>query len=311
MARKLKVAALQVGAVHRTAKREDTLARIIKLVEEAAALGVKVAVLPELALTTFFARIVGLDDDPAHPEKLDDWYEKGDIRTSKNVKPLFDRAAELGVDICLGYGELTEKGEHFNTCAYVQGDKELAKYRKVHLPGTVEPFPNPDAVNQLEKRYFIPGTLGFKAFRAPNLTPGSDPIMGMMICNDRRWAESWRCYGLQGVELVMCGYNTANWGPDLFGHAENTNATFSISAARAGYDDDKYGMIGSSTIIHPEGHIIAISKTLDDEVVYAEIDLDDCLAPKEKIFNFGKHRRVEHYGIITEQTGVVVPPVAA
>jgi hypothetical protein len=28
---------------------------------------------------------------------------------------------------------------------------------------------------------------------------------------------------------------------------------------------------------------------------------------KETVFNFAKHRRIEHYGIITEQTGVVEP----
>jgi hypothetical protein len=44
----------------------------------------------------------------------------------------------------------------------------------------------------------------------------------MMICNDRRWAEAWRCYGLQGAEIIAVGYNTANWAPDLFGHPEGT-----------------------------------------------------------------------------------------
>jgi predicted amidohydrolase len=86
-----------------------------------------------------------------------------------------------------------------------------------------------------------------------------------------------------------------------------TNATFSIAAARAGYDDGKYGMIGASCIIHPEGHIIAQSKTMDDELVIADIDLDDTRAGKERVFDFGRHRRTEHYGIITEQTGVVEP----
>lgn len=91
------------------------------------------------------------------------------------------------------------------------------------------PFGNPDAVNQLEQRYFEPGNLGFKAFRTPGLIAETqkkgvdkaeigkgDPIMGMMICNDRRWPESWRCYGLQGVEVVLCGYNTAGFALDLW-----------------------------------------------------------------------------------------------
>ena len=100
----------------------------------------------------------------------------------------------------------------------------LSKYRKVHLPGTVEPFKDPEATNQLEKRYFTPGDLGFNAFRAPGLVPDAikkstakdgestvgkgDPILGMMICNDRRWPEAWRTYSLQGAEILMFGYNT-------------------------------------------------------------------------------------------------------
>jgi predicted amidohydrolase len=159
MPRVIRVAAAQVGAVHVDSPREETLKRIIKLVEDAAAKGVKLVVLPETALTTFFPRHVGLDKDP---KEFDKWYEEGDIVTGKNVKPLFDRAAELGVSVCVGYAEKTTAGERYNTCSYVYDHKELAKYRKVHLPGTVEPFANPNAINQLEKRYFLPGNLGFK-----------------------------------------------------------------------------------------------------------------------------------------------------
>lgn len=66
----------------------------------------------------------------------------------------------------------------------------------------------PDTTNQLEKRYFTPGNLGFPAFRATSLKgeDGASPIVGQLICNDRRWAEGWREYGLQGTEIVCCGY---------------------------------------------------------------------------------------------------------
>ncbi|MCJ1486676.1 hypothetical protein MMC06_006854 [Schaereria dolodes] len=219
-----------------------------------------------------------------------------------------------------------------------------SKYRKVHLPGTVDPFENEDAINQLEKRYFKPGDLGFKAFRVPDLLEGTlkagivetkilskgDPILGMMICNDRRWPEAWRCYGLQGVELILCGYNTAGWAPDLWGtkrpitkeQAEQEalfhhrlvmqsnsymNSCFSVSAARCGMDDGKYDLIGGSAIVSPEGHILAEAKSKEDEVIIAEIDLEDCRQGKEKTFDFGRHRRTETYDLITRQTGVVEP----
>lgn len=321
MPRILKVAAAQVGAVHLKADRSDTLRRMLRLLEEAASRGGRLVVFPETTFTTFFPRHLFHDQ-----VKLDEFFEHGeDITQSPNVKPLFDTAHTLGVDIAVGYAERTPSGKGFNTAVYYSArlGMIIGKYRKIHLPGTVEPFDNPDAVNQLEKRYFEPGDLGFEAFRAPGLVHDSvqagtvaedakttagkgDTILGMLICNDRRWPEGWRCLGLQGVELVMCGYNTAGWAPDLWGmrkpmtleqaEAEALfshrlvmqansymNACFSISAARCGVDDGKYDLIAGSTIVGPDGHIIAESKTKGDEVIIAEIDLEDCRQGKEKV----------------------------
>lgn len=151
--------------------------------------------------------------------------------------------------------------------------------------------------------------------------------------DDRRWAEAWRAYGLQGVELVLCGYNTCGYAPDLWGARKPIspeaayedaifhhklsmqansymNSCFSISAAKAGMEDGKYDLIGGSCITDPEGHIIAEAKGKGDEVVGpVEIDLEDCRQGKTAIFDFERHRRIEMYGIITEQTGVVEPPL--
>ena len=71
----------------------------------------------------------------------------------------------------------------------------------VHLPGHSE-FDTERAFQHLEKRYFEPGDLGFGVWRA------MDGILGMAICNDRRWPETYRVMGLQGVEMILLGYNT-------------------------------------------------------------------------------------------------------
>lgn len=234
---------------------------------------------------------------------------------------MFDEAKKVGIDISVGFAERDIYGKGYNTSIYYSSNKRevIAKYRKVHLPGTKEPFENPDAVNQLEKRYFEPGNLGFKAFRVPDIIGGvtkkgsiekahgkGDPIMGMMICNDRRWVESWRCYGLQGVEVVLCGYNTAGFAPDLWGSKKSMtpeeaetdavfhhklvmqgnsymNSCFSVCAAKAGFEDGKFDLIGGSCITSPEGHVLAEAKTKGDEIVFAEIDLEDCRQGKEKV----------------------------
>ncbi|KAI9845818.1 MAG: hypothetical protein M1837_004498 [Sclerophora amabilis] len=318
MPRLLKFAAAQVGPVHRDSERASTLLRMIDLLEDAASQGAKIVTFPECTFTTFFPR--HLINDIA---ELDQYFEHGeDIRASANIKPLFDSAHKLGVDISVGFAERTASGQGFNTAVYfsARAGEIISKYRKVHLPGTKEPFDKPDAVNQLEKRYFEPGNLGFEAFRAPDIlsdclkagtkvvsTAGKgDAIFGTLICNDRRWPEAWRCLGLQGVELVMCGYNTPSWAPDLWGMRKEMsreeaeaevlfhhklvmqsnsymNSCFSISAARVGPDDGTFDMIGGSMIVSPEGHIIAEAKGKDDELVMAEIDLEECYPGKAKV----------------------------
>ena len=224
MSRKITVAAAQVGAVHKDAVKTETVQRLTKLLKEASSKKVQLVVFPEATLTTFFPRHLFKEQ-----EELDRYFEHGeDITQSPDVKPLFDTAKELGIDISLGYGERTPEGTGYNTSVYFSASegKVISKYRKVHLPGTVEPFEDPQATNQLEKRYFKPGDLGFPAFRAPGLvsvavkkssakdgesTVGKgDPIFGMLICNDRRWPEAWRIYTLQGAELLMFGYVSVN-----------------------------------------------------------------------------------------------------
>jgi hypothetical protein len=174
---------------------------------------------------------------------------------------------------------------------------------------------------QLEKRYFGYGDLGFPAFRAGENWKRA--IVGMMICNDRRWPEAWRVLGLQGVELVCVGYNSAAYDPNG-GASEDSalrtfhsklvtqanaymNATWAVAVAKAG-EEDGSGLIGGSCIVDPNGRIIVEAETLSDELLVADCDLDLCRQGKDKMFNFAAHRRPEQYAPITEQVGVVEPP---
>ncbi|KAJ9145372.1 N-carbamoyl-D-amino acid hydrolase [Pleurostoma richardsiae] len=349
--RRFKVAAAQMGGNQLAEPRQHVLERMLKLLNEAGEAGAKLIVFPELALTTFFPR--WQIDDPVEKAKFfepESAAEPHAIRDSPNAKPLFDRARTLGMDVYLGYAErwTDEAGKttDYNTTAYYSAseDRIISKYRKVHLPGTKEPLPDTGrgVEQQLEKRYFTPGDLGFQAFRAPGLLAGAvkvedgvdaaatvgkgDPIVGMMICNDRRWAEAWRAYGLQGVELVLEGYNTTAWAPQYDGtveeqeaeslfhhwlscqHGSYTNACYSINVAKCGNEDGGL-LIAGSVIYDPDGHEVAKSKTKGDELLVADIDLAKVRRGKERIFDMARHRRVEHYKILVEQTGPKEPPL--
>lgn len=345
--RSLTVAAAQLGAIQTATPRAEVIDRMLKLLDQAADAKVQLVVFPELALTTFFPRHI-IED----PEEAAKYFETeyavspNGLLTSPQVGPLFAKAKAAGIDISLGYAERwtdeAGKTKDYNSMLYYSAttDKILSKYRKIHLPGTKEPVRQPGVAEQLEKRFFAPGDLGFQAFRAPGLVSGAlkskdsgtqegtegkgDPILGMLLCNDRRWPEGWRCYGLQGAELVLQGYNTRGYAPQNPGTAEEQeelaifhhrlacqagsyqNACFSINCAKAGYEDGGL-LIASSIIVAPSGKIISESKTSEDELIVAHIDLSECRFNKEGVFNFGKHRRTEHYRRIVDQVGVEEP----
>jgi N-carbamoyl-D-amino-acid hydrolase len=312
MSRTLRVAGAQTGPIQRADGRPATLRRLIALLEAAAAQGARLVVFPELALTTFFPRW------PMEEAELLAHFERA--MPNPEVHPLFDRARALGVGFYLGYAELTEDGRRFNTAVTVGPDGAvLGKYRKVHLPGSREVKPG-QRHQQLEKRYFEYGDLGFPAFRGP-ATWGA-PVTGMLVCNDRRWPEAWRCYGLQGVELMLMGYNSAAYDPnggDDEGAELRTfhstlaaqanaymNATWAVSVAKAGVEDGA-GLIGGSVIVDPNGLVVAQARTLGDEVIVADVDLDACRQGKEKMFDFAAHRRPQWYRRIVDQVGAEPP----
>jgi len=316
LSRIFRAAAAQMGPTQLTDPRAHTLGRMLQLLETAAAQGATLVVFPELAFTTFFPRWL------LEGEALDRFYERG--MPNAAAQPLFDRARALGVGFSVGYAELTADGQRFNCSVLVDQQGEVfGRYRKVHLPGSVEPRPGA-RYQQLEKRYFAYGDLGFPAFRAG--AAWKQAIMGMMICNDRRWPESWRVLGMQGVELVCVGYNSAAYDPNGGVTEDATlrtfhsqlvvqanaymNATWAIAVAKAG-DEDGSGLIGGSCIVDPNGVIVAEAKTLADEVIVADIDLDRCRQGKDKMFNFAAHRRPEQYTVITERAGVIEPSAAA
>jgi hypothetical protein len=67
-------------------------------------------------------------------------------------------------------------------------------------------------------------------------------------------------------------------------------------------------MQAGSCIVAPTGEIVALAETVYDELVVAELDFDACQFNKTTVFNFAKHRRIEHYGLITARTEAVPPP---
>ena len=311
MARIVTVAAAQLGAIQKRDTRQAVVARMLDLMDRAKAKGADFIVYPELALTTLFPRWHHEDRAEA-----DLWFERE--MPNATTRPLFERAAEFGLAMNFGYAELTPEGRHFNTSILVDRKGAIVgKYRKVHLPGHAE-FDAGRAFQHLEKRYFEPGDLGFPVWRFLG------GIFGMCICNDRRWPETFRVMGLKGVELVALGFNTpsvnsekSEEGPQrrIFHHKLSVqagayqNSTWVVAVGKAGVEDG-HPLFGCSVIVNPDGEVVAETRTEEDELLVHACDLDATRFGKETIFDFERHRRIEHYGLIASQVGVVPPPEA-
>lgn len=307
--RRIRVAAAQMGPIQKAETREEVVARMIALMDEAAGRGADFIVYPELALTTFFPRWYHADRAEA-----DHWFEAQ--MPGPQTQALFDRAREHGMAMSFGYAELTPDGHHFNTSILVDKSGAIVgKYRKIHLPGHDE-YDDERAFQHLEKRYFEPGDLGFPVWR---MLGG---IFGMCICNDRRWPETYRVMGLQGVEMVVLGFNTPSVNSQkgeegieqrMFHHRLSLqagayqNATWVVAVAKAGSEDGHH-LMGGTMIVDPDGFIVAQLGHEDDGVLVHDCDLDATRFGKETIFDFARHRRTEHYGLITERVGAEPPP---
>ncbi len=302
--RVVRVAAAQLGPVQRGDDRASVVRRLCTMLEEAAMRRAHLVVFPELALTTFFPRWYVAD-----LREADHWYETS--MPSAATQPLFDRARELGVGFSLGYAELTPDGHRFNTQMLVDRDGNVvAKYRKVHIPGHASHEPD-RPFQHAERHYFEPSNEGFGVWDA------FGGRVGMMICNDRRWPETYREMGLQGVELVLCGYNTPlHYVPDpsqdrlasfhnalVMQAGAYQNGTFVVGVAKGGLEEG-VDSLGDSMIIAPSGEILARANTVADEVVVADCDLDWCANYTGTLFNFDLYRRPEVYSRLTTQRGV-------
>tara|TARA_B100000953_G_scaffold192803_1_gene158768 strand:+ start:399 stop:1319 length:921 start_codon:yes stop_codon:yes gene_type:complete len=300
------VATGQLGPVSKEDTRNNVVDRLLGLLGKANDAGVDLIVYPELALTTFFPRWY-IEENSA----LDSFFEKD--MPGLETQRLFDAAKKYGIGFCLGYAELTPDGRRYNTQILVERDGTIVgKYRKVHLPGHEEHEPWRE-FQHLERRYFEAGS----DFPTWNAFGG---VVGMAICNDRRWPETYRCLALGGAELILIGYNTpVHYAPDpsqdaLAGFHNHLvmqsgayqNGCYVIGVAKGGLEEGVESL-AESCIIAPSGKIVAMTTHAGDELAVADIDLDLCNNFKNTLFNFDRYRRPEAYSAITNLKGTITP----
>jgi predicted amidohydrolase len=280
MPRHVKVAAAQMGPNQDGTPREAIVERMQALLEQAAREGVELLAYPEMALTTYFPKKIRPDFDQFFETEV----------PPKALEPLLRRASEARIAVHVGFCEKTE-GRYFNTALLTDRDGRLCgTFRKIHLPGTkaVDGF-----AQVYEPYYFAHGDTGYRVWDCAGAR------VGIAICQDRRYPESYRALALQGAEIILIGYNTpisalAHDLNDLCMRAgAYANACFVVGIAKAGIEDG-VELIGGSSVINPQGQIVARAATTGDELITARIDLDT-MTPVRKRWNFLGRRQPQHY----------------
>ena len=285
MARYVKVAAAQLGAINEGTSREEMVDRMLALLEQAIREGVEILAYPELALTPYFPKRIRDDYDQFFETEM----------PPKCLEPLLRRAGQAGVVCHIGFAEKAG-GRYFNTAILTDETGALGgTFRKIHLPGVTKP----DGHAQVyEPHFFESGDTGYRVF------PTRRAKVGIAICQDRRFPESYRSLGILGAEIVLIGYNTPlsplalDLNELVMRAGAYQNNLFVVGVAKAGLEDG-VEFIAGSCVINAMGQVIAKAGSSADELVPARIDLDQML-PARKRWNFLGRRHPEHYGLLTQ-----------
>jgi N-carbamoylputrescine amidase len=205
-----------------------------------------------------------------------------------------ERAKQLGAALVVPMYEEDITGVYYNTAAVIDSDGTyLGKYRKNHIPHCAPGF--------WEKFYFRPGNLGYPVFDIPSL----HVRVGVYICYDRHFPEGARALGLNGAEIVfnpsatVAGLSEYLWKLEQPAHAV-ANGYFIGAINRVGTESPwRIGeFYGQSYFATPRGKLIAEGSRDKDEVVVADLDLDQ-IEEVRKTWQFYRDRRPETYEKLT------------
>ena len=242
-------------------------------------------------------RILGLQELFYGPyfcaEQETRWYELTEHVPKGPTTSLMQKLAKkYQMALIVPVYEVEMPGVYYNTAAVIDADgRYLGKYRKHHIPHCHPGF--------WEKFYFTPGNSGYPVFQTRYAR------VGVYICYDRHFPEGARILGLHGAEIVynpsatVSGLSEYLWELEQPAHAV-ANAYFVAAINRVGTEHPwKIGeFYGKSYFCNPRGKIIAQASRNKDELLLADLDLDEIQRVRDT-WQFYRDRRPESYGEIT------------
>jgi N-carbamoylputrescine amidase len=225
-----------------------------ELVRRAADRGATIIALPELFTTGYFPGADQVDD------AYFDWAEPIPGPTTEALEEL---ARALTVTVIAPIFEVDPQHQlYFNSAAVIAPKGLLGQYRKRHIPSTTKAF---------EKHYFSAGNLGYPVFSTDGIR------IGVSICYDRHFPETYRHLALGGAELVFSVNNTGSprskrmWAPEIQ-VASSSNGIFMVQVNAAGEASNYFGL---SFACSPFGELLGQLPEAQEGVLIAELDLEE------------------------------------
>jgi len=263
------------------AEKERNLEICVARMEEAAAAGAQLLVLPECAIPGYM--FDSADEALPYAEEI----------PGPSSEILERECSRLGLHVVCGL--LERDGDVLHNAAVLVGPAGLiGAYRKTHLP-----YLGVD-------RFVVPGD---------ELCVWDTPLgrIGVEICYDLRFPEVTRTLALRGADIVTLPTNfpiAARVQTELITVARAAeNRVYLLAANRVG--KERWGeFCGWSQIVDPHGRRLAEAGETEEALLVADVEIEkardkDYVVPGEyELYLFG-HRRPELYGALVESTQAV------
>jgi predicted amidohydrolase len=260
------------------AKNERNLEHCLARLEEAAAAGARLLVLPECSIPGYVY------------ESAEEALPFAESIPGPSTDVLVEACARLGVHVVCGLLEV-DGADLYNAAVLVGPDGLIGSYRKTHLP-----------------------FLGVDRFTRPgDDLPVFDTALGRIaieICYDLRFPELTRALALAGAEIVAL---PTNWPLAARANAEllcparaYENRIYLLVANRVGVERSAE-FCGRSQIVAPSGERLAETGATGEALLVAEVDVELARqkslvpAPGEYEMHLFGHRRPELYGVLAEE----------
>ena len=301
---------------HRPNDKEYNLGRIAAFTAQAVSEGSQLVAFPEMCICGYW-----------HVPKLNAaaLQALAEPLTGPSVSYVSRLAREHGIAIGVGFLELSDNGEFYNSYAVCMPDGQVHRHRKLHAwehpliqsGNSFTVFDTPWGVragllicwdNNLIENARANALLGAEILIAPHQAGGGQSVSphGMKRIPVEKWQR--RLENPAEIEAEIKGPNGREWLLRWLPSRAHDNGMFLIFSNGIGQDEDEV-RTGNAMVLDPYGRILVETWQAADAIVSTEIDLsllDKCTGQR-----WIRGRRPELYGILTRPNPNGLSPMEA